>query len=404
MSDSRSEANARPAEAFARVDALLRVALKIAGGAPSGRLALTRLHELLEPEWIPEPWREVLAGELADAHAASLEPLTARQVEAALRSAWDEKPAGVLDELEDEPFAVTPSSQVHRAVLDGRPVAVKLLRPGLAGAVRQDLALLEGLLSPLGAAFPAIDAGALVREFRERVLDELDLEHEAGSMRRFQRALRSHPQLRIPAPVTSLSRDEVLVSELIEGRPLAEAEQGERDWAAALLVRFTAGGLAAGIVHADPDPRDVLVLDDRRLAILDFGAVAIPQLARVQALAGAIDAFASGERSAFRAALEELGALSGEHALAAWELLTEVLGEFAGPDPVRLDSAAVVRLRERAEAMPGRVAEVLTHGSLAPADLWPARALVQLFATIARVGATGSWRELLREALRDGWG
>jgi predicted unusual protein kinase regulating ubiquinone biosynthesis (AarF/ABC1/UbiB family) len=394
----------RPQQPLAGLDALLRVAARIARSAPSGRLLLARLHELLEPEWIPQPWREDVTQELADAHAASLQALAPAQVEAALGAAWEERPDRILDELDVEPFAVSPGAQVHRAVLDGRSVAVKLLRPGLAGAVRQDLALLEGLVAPLGATFPAIDPGALVREFRERVLDELDLEHEAGSMRRFQRALRSDPQLRIPAPVTSLSHDEVLVSELIEGRALGEASEAERDRACALLVRFVAGGLVSGIVHADPNPRDLLVLDDGRLAILDFGAMAVPQGDRVEALRAAVEAFAERDPHAFTAALAQLGALPAEDAPAALELLTEVLGEFAGAAPVRLDIDAVVRMRERARAVPPRLAELITRGSIAPADLWPARALLQMFATIARVGATGPWRELLREALREGWG
>jgi hypothetical protein len=38
-----------------------------------------------------------------------------------------------------------------------------------------------------------------------------------------------------------------------------------------------------------------------------------------------------------------------------------------------------------------------------PEDLWPARAVAQLFAVIARTGATGDWLELTRTALRDGW-
>jgi hypothetical protein len=29
--------------------------------------------------------------------------------------------------------------------------------------------------------------------------------------------------------------------------------------------------------------------------------------------------------------------------------------------------------------------------------------VAQLFATIARIGATGAWRELARAALREGW-
>jgi predicted unusual protein kinase regulating ubiquinone biosynthesis (AarF/ABC1/UbiB family) len=388
-------------EALARIDALARVALRIARRAPSGRLLLARLAELLEPEWIPDPWRETLTAELAAAHDACIEPLGPRQVQDALRSAWGERPRDVLQELEPEPFAVTPAAQVHRGVHDGRPVAVKLLRPGLAAGVRQDLALLEGLLAPLAAAFPAIDAAALVREFRERVLDELDLEHEAGSMRRFHRALRAHRRLRVPAPVTALSHEEVLVSELLEGVALAQA--GDPDAACALLVRFVAGGLPGGLVHCDPDPRDLLVLADGALGVLDFGAVAVPAPERARALAVAVDAFAAGDERAFAGALAELGTLPREHAPALLGLLHDVLGELAGGDPVRLDSAAVVALRERAERAPGTLAELLVHGRLAPADLWPGRALLQMFGAIARVGATGAWRELLREALHEGW-
>ena len=100
---------------------------------------------------------------------------------------------------------MTPGAQVHRGSLDGKPVAVKVLRPGLAASVRQDMALLELLAGPLGSAFPGIDPAAATREFRERVLEELDLEHEAEVQRLFHRALRGHPFLSVPAPVTRLS-------------------------------------------------------------------------------------------------------------------------------------------------------------------------------------------------------
>ena len=56
------------------------------------------------------------------------------------------------------------------------------------------------------------------------------------------------------------------------GRRHTPAQAVDRDHAAAQLVRFVLGATAAGIVHADPDPEDVLVLPDGRLAILDFGA------------------------------------------------------------------------------------------------------------------------------------
>lgn len=388
-------------ESFRRIDALIQVGLRLARSAPSGRVLLARIADSIHLDWIPRPWGEGIVAELERADAEARDEIPPRQIERILAGAWGAKPADKLDELDPEPVAVTVSSQVHRGVLDSSPVAVKVLRPGLAASVRQDLALLEGLLAPLGAAFPNLDPGAVIREFRERVLDELDLEHEAAAQRRFHRALRNHPFLVVPAPVTRLTHESVLVSEWIDGVPLWQAPNP--DEAAARLVVFVLGGLQAGIIHADPHPDDVLVLDDGRLAILDFGATRTVEGERVEAAAAAVEAFAADDADELGAALERLGSLPASHAPTLLDLLAHTLGDLARPEPARLDSQAVLAARDRLFARPRQLSEVIAAGAMPPADLWPARGSVQLFATIARVGATGPWRELVRAALRDGW-
>jgi hypothetical protein len=388
-------------DAARRIDALIQIALRLARSAPTGRTALAQLARSLDPAWIPLPWGETILAELETASAAVSVPLEPKQVQRALREAWGADPSDELDEFDPTPVAITPSAQVHRAVHEGRDVAVKLLRPGLAASVRQDLALLESLIAPLAAAFPALDPQALMAEVRERVLDELDLEHEAAAQRRFHRALRNHPLFMVPAPVTQLAHDGVLVSEWVDGVPLSAA--GDRDDAAARLVLFVLGGLRAGIVHADPDPDDVLVLQDGRLAILDFGATRTVDSVRAEQTAAALEAFIARDAEALGRALEQLGWLAPEHAAAALDLGEHVLGDLAGPAPVRLDTSALLAARDRAGERPRQLLEVLLAGALMPEDLWPARAVAQLFGTIARVGASGPWRELARTALRDGW-
>jgi hypothetical protein len=83
-------------------------------------------------------------------------------------------------------------------------------------------------------------------------------------------------------------------------------------------------------------------------------------------------------------------------------LAQAVLAEHTGAVPTRLDSAAVIAGRDRLIDQPRALAELLGAGSVAPEDLWPARGIGALFGTIARVGATGSWRELIRAALAEG--
>jgi predicted unusual protein kinase regulating ubiquinone biosynthesis (AarF/ABC1/UbiB family) len=389
-------------DALRRLDALLGVGLGLARSARTGRVLLARVADAIEPEWLPGPRGKRLATELVAAREQACEPLEFKRVERTLRDAWGVKPSEELAELDPEPVAVTPGAQVHRGELEdgGGAVAVKVLRPGLAAAVRQDLALLEGLATPLGAAFPALEGAAVLGEVRERTREELDLEHEAATQRRFHRALRGHPFLLVPAPVMRLCHDEVLISEWVDGVPLWEAP--DPDQAAARLVVFALGAARTGMIHADLRPDDVLVRPDGRLAILDFGAAREIEAERLDAAAEALEAMVAEDPERLGASLEQLGWLPSSHAALALELVTEVLGELAGSDPVRLDSDAVVALRDRMMARPDG-AELVAAGRLAPADLWPARGLGQLFATIARVGATGPWRELTRAALRDGW-
>ncbi len=389
------------AAALRRVDALAGVGLRLARSAPSGRVLLARLAAGIDPAWVARPWGDDLLAELDAARLGALEPLSVTQIERALRDAWGARPTDELDELDPEPAAVTPTSQVHRGVREGAPVAIKVLRPGLARSVRQDLGLLDSLLAPLGAAFPALDPRAVVREARERVLDELDLEQEAAAQRRFHRALRGHPWLAVPAPLMRLCHAGVLVSEWVDGHTLWDAP--DRDEAAARLIRFALGGARAGVMHADLTPEDVLVGPGGHLTVLDLGAWCEVDRDRVEAVTAIVDAFLNDDVDGFAAGAQRLGWLTAARAADAFELLGLSLDGLAGCGPARLDGEAVLAAADRLRGHSDTIAAVVTAGSPSPQDLWPGRAIAQLFGTIARVGATGDWSELVRESLRVGW-
>jgi hypothetical protein len=163
------------------------------------------------------------------------------------------------------------------------------------------------------------------------------------------------------------------------------------------------GGIKEGVVHADPDPDDVLVLSDGRLAILDFGASATVDAQRAALAATALDAFAVDDQQAFAGALGQLGWVSAGEAADALALARHTLGVLAGPDPTRLDVDAVVAARERLLEAADVLERLVRAGAPAPEDLWPARGAAQLFGTIARVGASGHWLALAQAALHDGW-
>ena len=353
-----------------RIEAFIQAASRLARTAPSGRILLARLAAQVDPAWIPEPAREPARARLEAAREAATQPLEPAAVEAVLKQAWDAPSADELDALEPEPVAVTPTAQVHRGVVDGAPVAIKVLRPGLSRWCARTWRARE----PAGAArrgIPRLDGPAMLRELRERVLDELDLEHEAGVQRRVSRALRNHPFLTVPAPVMRLCHEQVLVSEWVEGVALSRvSDQAELDLAAGRLAGFVLGGVRAGIVHAGLDPDDVLLTSDGRLAVLDFGAAFAVEPRRAEPALAIVEAFAPrGDGVALGNALAELGLLDARTA-ATLEWARAVLGELGGEEPSGSTRRSPAR-RGAARSERQVACRLVMAGNVPAGELWP---------------------------------
>jgi hypothetical protein len=154
-------------------------------------------------------------------------------------------------------------------------VAVKVQYPGVAAAVRADMQNLGMILRLLRSVFPGLDVQAVGAEIRERIHEELDYELEAQNQRTLARIFRGHPFIVIPEVVTSLSHERVVVSEFVAGRGFEELKQlprEERDRIGEIIFRFYFGCMYRHRQFSgDPHPGNSLLLDDGRMAFLDFG-------------------------------------------------------------------------------------------------------------------------------------
>lgn len=383
--------------------ALADSALRLARGTTSARLALAGLRDVVDPATLPPELRARAVEEMEHAHTEATQALPFKDVEKALRDAWGEKPADVLEELDPEPIARTPTAQVHRGVHEGAAVAVKVLRPGVADQVRLDLNLLDALIRPLGAVFPSLAPGLLLREARERILDELDLEHEASTQRAFARALKRHDQLFVPAPVSALCHERVLVSAWVDGTPVGELTGlQERTAAARALVLFHVGSARFGTVHADPHPADAVRMADGRFAFLDFGAVRQVSSTRVDEGLIALDAFLAQDGETLGASLELLGWMPLELGASALHLGREIFeGHLDGPSA--MNARVLVEIGKRTASHAEALWPLAQVASVPPEDLWPLRMLGGLATLLARLDVEEDWPALFAQAARDGW-
>jgi predicted unusual protein kinase regulating ubiquinone biosynthesis (AarF/ABC1/UbiB family) len=386
------------------VRALFDAALTLVRQSWSGSVGLARLAGVVDLDAVPERYRARVARELDAAVETTGEPLPLSRIERELRSAWGRRPGDVLDALEPEPLAVTASAQVHRGAHDGAAVAVKLRRPGLEAAVRSDLVLLDALAKPLARVFGAADPGALLREARERVLDELDLEHAGATQRRFARAARRLDGVTVPAVHKELSAPGVLVAELLEGPTLADgAAPADAGAVARALVAFHCGApRAVALMPADPRADHIILLEDGDIGLLGTGAARAVDRARLDAALDALAALRGQDVGGFAAAVGRMQLLAADAAADAYPLIDELAGDLLR-GPVRVHAALLAGRTERALGALPRALPLAAHFTPDRADLWPLRMLAQLAALLGRLDVEEDWAALVLDAGRAGW-
>jgi predicted unusual protein kinase regulating ubiquinone biosynthesis (AarF/ABC1/UbiB family) len=190
-----------------------------------------------------------------------------------LGSTWRDRFAS----FDDRPAAAASIGQVHRAVwADGREVAVKVQYPGAGEALLADLTQIGRMSRLVGLLVPGLEVRPLVEELKARVTEELDYHLEAENQGAFAAAYAGDADILVPAIVAGSGQ--VLVSEWVDGVPLSRVissgTAAQRDRSGLLLARFLfSGPPRAGLLHADPHPGNFRLLEDGRLAVLDYGAV-----------------------------------------------------------------------------------------------------------------------------------
>jgi predicted unusual protein kinase regulating ubiquinone biosynthesis (AarF/ABC1/UbiB family) len=268
----------KPAEVVAAelqartAEQLFSVLGQLKGGAMKFGQAMS-VMEAAMPEELVAPYRATLT-RLQE----SGPPMGADRVHAILATELGPRWASTkLVEFDDVPAASASIGQVHRGVWrDGREVAVKIQYPGAAKALLSDLTQISRVARVAGSWVPGIDVKPIMDELRARMSEELDYHLEAQNQRHFARAFRGDDDVLVPDVLVDTSQ--VLVSEWVEGTPLAqiirEGSDAERDEAASLYLEFLLRGPnRARLLHADPHPGNFRVTDDGRLGVLDFGAV-----------------------------------------------------------------------------------------------------------------------------------
>ncbi|HUF86394.1 MAG TPA: AarF/UbiB family protein, partial [Thermohalobaculum sp.] len=189
--------------------------------------------------------------------------------------AWD-----LIGEL-GEPVAAASIAQVHPGIWKptGRKIAVKVLRPGIRGEFRRDIAafyMIAGLIERIVPGSRRLRPSAVIAHFEGVVMTELDLRLEAAAATEYRDNARGDERLLVPDVYWAGTARKVLTLEWVDGlplapEPLAAAGLDLTEIATRLIRTFLNHALRDGYFHADMHQGNIRVGPDGTLVMVDFG-------------------------------------------------------------------------------------------------------------------------------------
>jgi predicted unusual protein kinase regulating ubiquinone biosynthesis (AarF/ABC1/UbiB family) len=266
---TRSQEGRHDAAARRQMEAAEQI-FEVLGQMKGAAMKVGQVASFMDTGAFPPEFQERIQAKLAELRdAAPRVPF--KRMRKLIEDGLGERLDDVFAEFDEQAVAAASIGQVYRGRLhDGREVAVKVQYPGVADL--QNLGLIMRVAKRMA---PGMDAKAMTREIRERLTDELDYEHEAQQHRAFARSWRGHPFIYVPPVVTDLCSEHVLVSEWVEGTGFEEVKQADRatrDRIGEIVFRFFFGSLYRnGHFSGDPHPGNYRLMEDGRVAFIDFG-------------------------------------------------------------------------------------------------------------------------------------
>ena len=398
---SKEKGDARMEElAIETADRLVETLGRMKGAA----MKMGQLASFIDTDYLPEEYRELYQEKLGKLRT-SAPAMPWERVRKVLDEEYEEPCEELFAEIETEAFAAASIGQVHRATLpDGRRVAVKIQYPGVGAAIRADLSNASMLLRLSKALAPGLDGKAVARELKERVLEELDYEYEAQNQRAFSRAYRDHPFVYVPDVVTRLSRSRVLVTEYVEGarfEQVKQLEQEARSRFGEIVFRFYLGSIyQLQHFNADAHPGNYLLLEDGRVAFLDFGMTKRLDLEQIELETEVVRARLSGDPERLREKLHDLGFIKNPKRIDAERLLEHVdaVGGWYWEDVEKEITSEYVMGVIAAISDPRSEFYSLMRRENVPAnELMGRRMEVGVLAVLGQLRAKRNWNRIARE-------
>lgn len=187
----------------------------------------------------------------------------------------------IFSKFSTEPKSAASVAQVHRARLrkNDKEVAVKVLRPKIKKKIGKNLNSLKRLLGILKILFPKKYQKYRLQETFEllakNLYKECDLRFEAAHISQIRDNLLADLEVRVPKVYWEFSQQHVLTMEWIEGRKVLDiiGTDEVKKLSRNLALSFFNQAYRDGIFHGDMHAGNVLVDENGKICLIDFGSI-----------------------------------------------------------------------------------------------------------------------------------
>ncbi len=376
----------------------------VLGGMKGAAMKVGQVLSFVDLGLVPEAYQEEFQAKLA-ALRDSAPTVSFDQMAKVMTEELGQKPSAAFAELDPAPIAAASIGQVYRGRLhDGRDVAIKVQYPGVNDAVRADMQNLGMLMRLAKRITPQMNVQAVTDEIRARIIEELDYELEASNHRTLARLYRNHPFIHIPAVVTDMCRERVIVTEFVEGErfeQLTSSDQEERNRIGEIVYRFYFGSMYRHRrFSGDPHPGNMIRMADGKIAFIDFGL--FKELGAREMEVELATGRAVSERNAkeLHRIWSEEKFLPQPERVEPDDLLAYALDAiwwYAEDTEVQITREAVQRIAIQAGDPRSTHFRTMRHQDMNPEHLMGRRLELLVLAVLGELQATANWHRIARE-------
>ncbi len=222
----------------------------------------------LRPDLIPKEYADEFS-KLLD----QVPPIPTEEIKQVITNEFKKPVEQIFKHFDPRPLGSASVAQVHKARLkDGKPVAVKVLKPNVKEQFSSDLAIMRIIANQLDTRLESsVKPSVIVDEFERYTKQELNLTAEASHID----TIRANTKMRtvvIPKVYWDYTTKNVLTMDYLDGIKIENAQKTQKQGIANKIVDAMIDQVYVhGVFHADLHPGNILLLKNNKIGLLDFG-------------------------------------------------------------------------------------------------------------------------------------